>query len=109
MNASIPLMLVLILTLSGLFGGPSGKGAESGQSLSKSTTSDVQVLQEKSKEKKPNILCSWIGYGRQETMCFREDMSAAQKKCNEYASKQLGEPVECSCTGDQSYIQGACD
>ena len=113
MEGSFPLLLALVLTISGMFGGPSGRGAHTEASDPLDTVSRASSLQEKdkekAKEKKPPILCSWIAYGRQETMCIRDDMSAAQKKCNEYATKQLGEPAQCSCTGDQSYIQDACD
>ena len=109
MDASFPLLLALVLTISGIFGGPSGRGAPPEASDPHGIVVRTTSLQEKDNEKKPPILCSWLAYGRQETMCIRDAMSVAQKKCNEHASKQLGEPAQCSCTGDQSYIQGACD
>ena len=108
MDAAFPFLLVLTLALSGLFGGPSGRGGDG--SAAKAKLNDVSPLQEKEKEKEiAPILCTWIAYGKQQSMCLREEMSVAQKKCNDFASKELGEPVQCSCTGDQSYIQDACN
>lgn len=88
--------LVLALTAAGVFGGPSGQG------------SSREPAELKQKQDSPPIMCSWLAQGRNEFMCVRDTMSAAQKKCDEHVTKQRGEPSKCKCTSDPNYIQDMC-
>lgn len=87
--------LILALTVAGVFGGPSGQGP---------TASPAELEQKAA----PPIMCSWLAQGRNEFMCVRDTMSAAQKKCDEHVTKQRGEPSKCKCTSDPNYIQDMC-
>lgn len=58
---------------------------------------------------KPKVMCFWLAYSRQRYMCGEGSIDRVKKKCNEVASAEVGEPVECSCTDDPEYIKDSCD
>ncbi|HXS18157.1 MAG TPA: hypothetical protein VN764_13260 [Polyangiaceae bacterium] len=69
--------------------------------------SDIEPLEASAEKRK--VMCFWLSFGRQRYMCGDESLDEVKKKCNQVASAEVGEPVECSCTDDPEYIRDSCD
>jgi hypothetical protein len=55
------------------------------------------------------VMCMWNAYGKRQYTCSSDDLTQAQKTCDEKATDMRKEPSTCSCTSDPNYIQHMCD
>lgn len=60
-------------------------------------------------EDEKKVLCQYIVFAAPRFVCGRPPLEDVKKRCDERATEERGEPSECSCTEDQTYIQDVCD
>lgn len=81
--------------------------AVSGLGFSSPASFSARPLAESAKERK--VLCSYIAWGGERRVCGEGSVADVKKRCDKEATKVLGEPSECTCSDDPSYIQDVCD